>query len=173
MGYLTLILEKFIEAVVGLVVTFFPSLIANLPTGASARAELVRLHDRANRIRARLDDAEQNRQIESEPVLLWLSELRSIAFDTEDLNEEFEARARVKTGASRWAIWSSAWYYWSVLSRVDEINKKYDAIFKDRQAQMLRECDQARAVTTNRRSDTRQTGSSEGEFSSFFLFFLL
>jgi Rx N-terminal domain len=168
MSYLTLILEKIIEAIVSLVVGIFPSLIANLPTEASARAELVKLRDRANRIHARLHDAEQNRQIESKPVLLWLSELRSIAFDTEDLNEEFEARGRIAARASHWSMLTSAWYYFCVLSRIDEINKRYDAIYRDRQAQMLLQCDQARAVTRNRRCDTRQSGSSEGELFSFF-----
>ncbi|XP_078152248.1 putative disease resistance protein RGA4 [Carex rostrata] len=156
------IFEKLIEVVLAQLLNVFPSLIANLPTKASARAELDKLHLRANRIWARLADAEQKYQIEDESVLLWLSELRSIAFDTEDLENEFEARARIATEASYWALLSSAWYYWCVLSQVDEINKKYDTIYKDREAQMLPKGDQARVVTTTRRANTRQTGSLEG-----------
>jgi hypothetical protein len=48
MCYLTLILEKIIQAIVSLVVSIFPSLITNFPIEASARAELVKLRDRAN-----------------------------------------------------------------------------------------------------------------------------
>ncbi|XP_078174710.1 disease resistance protein RGA2-like isoform X2 [Carex rostrata] len=159
----TMIFEKFIEAVVSQIVNFFPTLITNLPTKASARAELDKLRDRATRIQARLADAEQKHQIENEneSVLLWLSELRSIASDTENLKEEFEARTRIATEASHWAFLSLAWYYWCVLSQVDEINKKYDNIYKDRKAQMLylEEFDQARPVTTTRTSATCQTGS--------------
>ncbi|KAJ4768248.1 NBS-LRR-like resistance protein [Rhynchospora pubera] len=160
------LLEKFIEAIVGLVVNFFPTLFSNLPTEASDRAELVKLCERATRIRARLDDADQNRKIENEQVLLWLGELRSIAFDIEDLNEEFEAETRVARGVSHWVTFKSACYYWGVKSRVDDINKRYDAIFTDRQrlsefneAPRTRSCD---SIPGTRRYDFPQTGSLEG-----------
>ncbi|XP_078179391.1 putative disease resistance protein RGA4 isoform X2 [Carex rostrata] len=154
-------LKIFIEAVASQLGGNVASLIANIPTKASTNDELDKLNSRATRIWTLLDDAEQRRQIEDGSVLLWLSELRSIAFNIEDLKEEFEARDWIATQASHRALLPSAWYYWCVMSRVVEINNKYDCINKEKKAHMLPECRQARAVTQPR-SDTRQTGSVEG-----------
>ncbi|KAJ4807064.1 NBS-LRR-like resistance protein [Rhynchospora pubera] len=155
-------LTKISDKLFDLFVSNIPSNIANLPTEASARGELKKLNDRASRIRARLDDAEQNRKIENESVLLWLSELRSIAFEAEDLNEEFEARVRARE--------ASRWYCRGVKNQIDEINERYDAIFNDRER--LREYNQAPVASPqtglegdapiNRETRRDETGSSEG-----------
>ncbi|KAJ3684621.1 hypothetical protein LUZ61_013785 [Rhynchospora tenuis] len=155
-------IEKIFEKVFDLAVSNIPSNIANFPTEASAKGELRKLCDRANRIRARLDDAEQNRKIENESVLLWLSELRSIAFEAEDLNEEFDARVRARE--------ASRWYCRGVKNRIDEINEGYDAIFNDRER--LRDYNQAPVASPqiglegdapiNRETRRDETGSSEG-----------
>ncbi|KAJ4771667.1 Disease resistance protein RGA2 [Rhynchospora pubera] len=153
-------LTKISDKLFDLFVSNIPSNIANFPTEASARGELKKLCDRADRIRARLHDAEQNRRIEAKSVLLWLSELRSIAFEAEDLNEEFEARVRTRE--------ASRWYCRGVKNRIDEIDERYNAIYNDKKS--LRELNEAPDIPGTRRSvsilttisNSSETGSLEG-----------
>ncbi|KAJ3676618.1 hypothetical protein LUZ60_004030 [Juncus effusus] len=162
---LKFLLEKLRDKLLDLVIHCITGICSNRPTAGFVRAELAPLLGRRTRIWTRLESVDQRWKIEDDFVLLWLSELRAVAFDIDDLEDEFETRLKMGSG-SRFAELKSIWYYWRVLDQIGEINKRYDVINKDRKDQKVDGSDGARVVPSRKDPIPPQINSVHGSSSS-------
>ncbi|XP_038978326.1 putative disease resistance protein RGA1 [Phoenix dactylifera] len=135
-------------------------------------ADLDKLRRTVRRIHALLKDAEETRFIEDSQVRLWLSELKDIAFDAEDLLDEIRTRVHVsKLQASRkrkqpWRSFSvnPVWLLsWKISRKVAEISEKYRAIAEDRENLHLREGESRRKAQVREERLPPEAGSLQGE----------
>ncbi|KAG1327638.1 putative Disease resistance protein RGA2 [Cocos nucifera] len=148
----------------------------------NVEADLEKLRRTVSRIHALLKDAEETRFIEDSNVRLWLSELKDIAFDAEDLLDEFQTRVNVsKLQASaadagdggrsrkRKRPWHSSsvnpvWLLsWNISRQIAEIRENYRAIAEDRNTLHLREGESKRRAQVSEERLASETGSLQGE----------
>ncbi|KAJ4793243.1 NBS-LRR-like resistance protein [Rhynchospora pubera] len=138
--------------------------------------ELGRLRRTSDRINSLLVDAEQRRYIEDESVKLWLRQLRSISFDTDNLIDEYQTALEVyRLQASFNAAGSSRkrkWYQielpsispeWGPIRKrfadeIERINTRLEEITKGRKTLRLRNEDGVRREAPNQRARIFQTG---------------
>ncbi|XP_073111462.1 putative disease resistance protein RGA3 [Elaeis guineensis] len=148
----------------------------------NVEADLKNLRDTVDRIRALLKDFEDTRFIEDGNVRLWLSELKDIAFDAEDLFDEFQTRVNVSklqasaAGAGdggrsrkRKRPWHSVsvnpvWLLsWKISRKIAEIREKYRAIDEDRKTLHHREGESRRRAEVREERLPPEAGSLQGE----------
>ncbi|KAJ3682969.1 hypothetical protein LUZ60_013196 [Juncus effusus] len=151
---------KAVETVVEKVVGGTYSLVESEVTRfKNVEEEMERLKRTCERINSLLTDAEERRYIEDDNVKLWLCELRSISFDSDDLLGEYQTALSIykhnssQAGSSRKrkyldALPSLSWSpEWGPLQRrkfstaIDKINKKLDDINNARKNLRLRGAD--------------------------------
>ncbi|XP_078158829.1 putative disease resistance protein RGA3 [Carex rostrata] len=109
-------------------------------------AELKKLQGMLERIKATLYDAEQ-REIRDKSVKLWLKELKGVAYDAEDVLDEYhyeflraevEARDASSQDSSKRKLIQVPY---GMLDQIQQIRSRFDEIMKDRIALQLSEGD--------------------------------
>ncbi|KAJ1699169.1 hypothetical protein LUZ63_007681 [Rhynchospora breviuscula] len=164
---------KAVEAVAGRAWSMVESEVARY---RSIEDELGRLRRTSERINKLLIDAEERRYIEDNSVKLWLRQLRSISFDTDNILDEYQTALEVyklknssNAGSSRKRKWCqielpSISPEWGLLQRrvfaeeIERINKKLDEISKGRKTLRLRAEDGVRRDQPHQRAPFYQTG---------------
>lgn len=142
----------------------------------SIEEELERLKRTSDRINALLTDAEQRRYIEDDSVKLWLRQLKSISFDTDNLLDTYQTALKVykqqkslNAGSSHKRKWfqmefSSISPEWGPVQRrqfseeIGRINKKLEDISKGRKTLRLRGEDGARKKPSHEMVRSSPTG---------------
>ncbi|XP_072998224.1 putative disease resistance protein RGA3 [Typha latifolia] len=147
----------------------------------TVEAELEKLRETSNRIKLLLKDAEETRYIEDWAVLLWLRQLRDVAFDADDLFDKFQTRVNASNllqdvaSGDRSRKRKRPWCYisdtrslvaqrWKLSKRITEIRETYDAIAMDKKKLHLKEGDAKRKVQGREEWFPPQAGSLGTEF---------
>ncbi|XP_078154058.1 putative disease resistance protein RGA3 [Carex rostrata] len=132
--------------------------------------ELGRLRRTSVRINSLLTDAEERRYIEDKSVMDWLSDLKSVSFDTDDLLDEYQTAINVhkvepsrKRKRNRFELPSIS-PEWDPFQRskfaseINKINNRYEEILKNRKNLRLNGEDGERRGFSHQRSRPCQTG---------------
>ncbi|KAL0929076.1 hypothetical protein M5K25_001016 [Dendrobium thyrsiflorum] len=121
----------------------------------AVESDLMKLKRTRKRIRALDSDAEQRRYIEDDSVHCWLRDLNSVAFDIEDLNEEF--KTHTKGECSR--VFDRLYF----ADRIQEIKEEKDRIDKEKKSLRLRNEEAVRRFKPKTGQDRRQEGSLQDD----------
>ncbi|XP_038978329.1 putative disease resistance protein RGA3 [Phoenix dactylifera] len=135
------------------------------------QADLRKLRHTVDRIHDLLQDAEETRFIEESHVRLWLSGLKDIAFDAEDLLDEIQTRVNVsKLQDSRkrkrpWHFFSVSPVLrrWLISREIAKIWEKYRAITEHRDYLPRREGEYRRKAQVREERLPPEAGSLQGE----------
>ncbi|KAG6499825.1 hypothetical protein ZIOFF_039618 [Zingiber officinale] len=90
--------------------------------------EMSKLTETMRRIQAKLDDSEEENHAKSHSEKLWLSELKDVAYDAEDVVEEYEYKV---LRSKQLHEHNSGTYEDELANKAAEIRKRFDEITKE------------------------------------------
>ncbi|KAI0511110.1 hypothetical protein KFK09_011732 [Dendrobium nobile] len=99
-------------------------------------SDLQLLNSTQERMFALLSDAEERRYIGDDSVHRWLRELKAVAFDAEDVYDEFRTyKTLSETPIDRWG---KCWRKFDRRDRIQKIREEYERIVKEKKGLRLR-----------------------------------
>ncbi|KAI0531391.1 hypothetical protein KFK09_000945 [Dendrobium nobile] len=130
----------------------------------AVESDLQKLNSTRERILALLSDAEERRYIEDDSVLRWLRDLKAVAFDAEDVYDEFRTYETLsETPIDRRGKCWREFDRRDFADRIQKIKEEYERIVKEKKDLRLRRGEAARRFNPQRGQYHRQEGSLQDD----------
>ncbi|KAH0470640.1 hypothetical protein IEQ34_000363 [Dendrobium chrysotoxum] len=130
----------------------------------AVESELQKLNSTRERILALLSDAEERRYIEDDGVHRWLRDLKAVAFDTEDVYDEFRTYEKLsETPIDRRGKCWRKFDRRDFANRIQKIREEYERVVKERKDLRLQRGEAVRRFNPQRGQYHLQEGSLQDD----------